>query len=131
MTAIPLLSEDFANNFETLEKQEEKKLRAEVEANPLHFDKWLELIKHIEGYVRLTQKSPDLNRSIYRDFLKEFPQCFGYWRKLADIYIASATPQEAEAVFEEAFDALPVSVEIWVRYCEWKFQTCSEADTRK
>lgn len=128
MTSI--LSEDFANNFETLEKLEEQKLRTEVETNPLNFDKWLELIKHVEGYVHAMQKSPDLNRRIYREFLKEFPQCFGYWRKLADIYIASE-PQEAEAVFTEAFDALPVSVEIWVKYCEWKFQTTSEDEARQ
>lgn len=124
MTSV--LSQDFANNFDTQEKLEEKRLRALIQSDPLDFDRWLDLIKHIEGY-----KSPDLNRDIYRQFLHEFPQCFGYWRKLADYYISHSTPEAAESVFTEAFECLPVNVELWVRYCEWKSQTGSETETRK
>jgi len=124
MTSV--LSQDFANNFETQEKQDEKRLRALVQADPLLFDRWLDLIKHVEGY-----KSPDLSRDVYRQFLQEFPQCFGYWRKLADYYIAHTTTEEAEAVFKEAFECLPVNVELWVRYCEWKMQAGNESETRR
>jgi hypothetical protein len=43
---------ELASSLETVEKQEEERLRSLVRHNPNDFDTWLELIKHIETYVR-------------------------------------------------------------------------------
>jgi hypothetical protein len=46
-----VLGSDFANTFETQEKQEEERLREAIFQNPFDFDSWLNLVKHIENYV--------------------------------------------------------------------------------
>jgi hypothetical protein len=44
---------DFANSFMTQEREEEARLRTQVDANPQDFEMWLELIKQVEKYVKL------------------------------------------------------------------------------
>lgn len=38
--------------IDSREKQEEMRLRQIVQDNPFDFDSWLDLIRHIETYVR-------------------------------------------------------------------------------
>lgn len=49
-----VLGQTFANTFETVEKQEENRLKILIKENVFDFDAWQELVKHIEGYVRIT-----------------------------------------------------------------------------
>lgn len=46
-----VLASNFANSFETVEKQEENRLRSIIKDNVLDFDAWMDLVKHIESYV--------------------------------------------------------------------------------
>lgn len=48
------LNEELMTNLETVEKQEENRLRDLINDNPLDFDSWLDLVKHIENYVIFT-----------------------------------------------------------------------------
>lgn len=49
-----VLGSNFANSFETVEKQEENRLRVQIKENLFDFDAWQELVKHIESYVSAT-----------------------------------------------------------------------------
>ena len=46
-----IIDVDFANTFLTQEREEETRLRSQLDSNPQDFDLWLELIKQIEKYV--------------------------------------------------------------------------------
>ena len=47
-----LLAPDFATTYETVEKQEEIRLRNLLKDNNLDFEAWTDLVKHIESYVK-------------------------------------------------------------------------------
>lgn len=110
--AANILDHEFASTFETVEKQEEQRLRSIITENPLDFDTWLDLVKHIEKYVIARQKIPELNTQIYREILKEYPLCYGFWRKLADIYSVRGEEEQVISLYEESFSYLPVCVEL-------------------
>lgn len=46
-----VLASEFATTFETVEKQEETRLRSILKDNIWDFDSWMDLVKHIESYV--------------------------------------------------------------------------------
>jgi len=46
-----ILEKDFANSFMTQEREEESRLRSQLQSSPYDFDLWLDLIKQIEKYV--------------------------------------------------------------------------------
>jgi pre-mRNA-processing factor 39 len=125
-----VLASDFANTFETVEKQEETRLRSILSDNRWDFDTWMDLVKHIESYVRYKQKSKELNIKVYREILSEYPLCFGYWRKLADIYSVQGQEDQVISTYEEALDYLPVCIEIWAAYCSWKANKRGEDEAR-
>lgn len=52
----------------------------------------------------------------YRSFLVEFPLCFGYWRKLADIDFKLGNVQDGLKVYEEAIVAIPNCIDLWNFY---------------
>jgi hypothetical protein len=52
MDTDAVLGHEFANTFETVEKQEENRIRGIIKENVFDFDAWQDLVKHIEGYVR-------------------------------------------------------------------------------
>lgn len=49
-----LLGREFADSFETEEKQEEQRLRDYLYRHPEDFEVWLDLIKQVEKFVRFT-----------------------------------------------------------------------------
>eukprot|EP00439_Symbiodinium_sp_Y106_P050778 s5979_g6.t1 len=51
-----------------------------VRTNPRAFDEWLALIKQVE-----THGSVEERLSLYEAFLTEFPLCWGYWKRLAEL----------------------------------------------
>ena len=126
-----VLASEFATTFETVEKQEETRLRSILQDNIWDFDSWMDLVKHIESYVSPKQKSKDLNIQIYREILQEYPLCFGYWRKLADIYAVQGQEDSVIQVYEEALTYLPVCIEVWAAYCSWKSSKRSEDEARR
>lgn len=72
-----------------------------------------------------------MNIEIYRKILNEYPLCYGYWRKLADIYAVQGLDEQVIRVYEDALQYLPVCVEIWAAYCNWKASKKSEEEARR
>lgn len=54
---------------------------------------------------------------VYRSFLLEFPLCHGYWIKYAAHKARLCTYEDVVDVYEQAVQAVPHSVDIWVSYC--------------
>lgn len=131
MDAVKVLGTDFANNFETVEKQEENRLRQILKDNVFDFDTWLELAKHIESYVIIIQKTREMNEEIYKEILEEYPLCYGYWRKLADIYAVQGLEDKTIQTYEESLKYLPVCVELWAAYTSWKASKRPEDEARR
>eukprot|EP00434_Breviolum_minutum_P004184 symbB.v1.2.003687.t1/scaffold193.1/size400748/6 len=69
-------------NFDALELQTEEvvSLCANLVANPRSFDQWISLMKLVEAHGKDEEK-----RELYEHFLCEFPLCWGYWKRLADL----------------------------------------------
>ncbi|CAG9329093.1 unnamed protein product [Blepharisma stoltei] len=120
------LAADFAMNFQTQEREDENKLRQILLYNPYDFDIWLELIKQVEKY-----KSNEKSKSIYQEFLQEFPQYYPIWRKLADVYSSENNYEMVTCTYEEGLKYIPVSVDLWLHYCIWKTDHCTEEETRE
>lgn len=55
-------------------------------------------------------------RTVYDGFLAEFPLCYGYWKKYADLELKKSGPAACETVYERGVTAVAYSVELWVHY---------------
>jgi len=122
---MSIFSLDFAQSLETQEKQSESKLRQSLVYKPDDFEVWLELIKEVEKY-----SSPEKNKSIYQEFLEEFPQYYPVWRKLAEAYNALEDYEMVACTYEEGLKYLPVSVDLWLHYCIWKASRGPQEEAR-
>jgi pre-mRNA-processing factor 39 len=67
---------------------------------------------------------------VYREILEEYPLCYGYWRKLADVFAVQGMEERVVETYEEALRYLPVCVEIWAAYCAWKASKRTEDEAR-
>ena len=128
---MPIMAEDLPLQIDSREKQEEMRLRQIVQDNSFDFDSWLDLIRHIETYVPLSQNSVSENKEIYREFLRHYPQCYGFWRKLADVFAVENADEDVEQTYRQGLSFLPICVELWMPYCVWKAQKASEEDARR
>ena len=54
---------------------------------------------------------------VYHSFLLEFPLCHGYWIKYAAHKTRLSTYEDVVEVYEQAIQAVPHSVDLWVSYC--------------
>lgn len=54
---------------------------------------------------------------VYHNFLLEFPLFYGYWIKYAAHKARLCTNKEVEEVYEQAVQAVPHSIDLWVSYC--------------
>ncbi|CAE7943397.1 PRPF39, partial [Symbiodinium necroappetens] len=86
-------------------------LCAAVRTNPRAFDEWLALIKQVE-----THGSVEERVSLYEAFLKEFPLCWGYWKRLAEL--VKKRGHSGLQVYRRALAIAPACVDLWVQYCE-------------
>jgi len=125
-----LLGREFADSFETEEKQEEERLRDYLKRHPEDFEVWLDLIKQVEKFVRSIQKSLERNKSVYIEFLQEFRLYHPIWKKLAESYSKEANSEMVICTYEEALKFLPVNVDLWLSYCTWKMEHFSIEETR-
>ena len=62
--------------------------------------------------------------------MQEYPLCYGYWRKLADIYAVQGLDEQVIQAYEDSLKYLPVCVEIWAAYCGWKAAKKGEEEAR-
>lgn len=58
----------------------------------------------------------------YDAFLAEFPLCYGYWKKYADLEGKLGFPEKIVEVYERAVKAVAYSVDIWMHYCSYAME---------
>jgi len=56
-------------------------------------------------------------REALEDFLKDFPLCYGYWKKLADADTKVGGYELGRVVLERGVAAIPNSIELWSYFC--------------
>ncbi|KAL5219712.1 hypothetical protein ABZP36_024425 [Zizania latifolia] len=82
--------------------------------NAPDFDSWVSLIKEAE---ETSVNDIEVISLVYDSFLLEFPLCYGYWIKYAAHKARLCTIGEVVEVYEQAVQAVPHSVDLWVSYC--------------
>lgn len=125
-----LLGSEFANSFTTVEKLEEQRLRAHLQENPSDLDAWLDLVKQVEKFVSIMQKSSGMTKEVLQEVLKEFPQYAPGWRKLADCYNTESNAEMVQCTYEEALKTIPTNIDLWLAFITWKSDRSSVEDTR-
>jgi len=97
---------------EQQELTEEEKLWEKVQADPADFDTWVSLASSLE------QKDDySFLRKVLRALLKEFPLCYGYWTKLAELEKRHGHPQLQLQTCGEGVRAARHCHEMWTYYC--------------
>mmetsp|Transcript_23036 Transcript_23036/g.37004 ORF Transcript_23036/g.37004 Transcript_23036/m.37004 type:complete len:815 (+) Transcript_23036:53-2497(+) len=94
------------------ELSEEEKMWKEVQENPEHFDTWVSLASRLEqkdDYKALSE--------CLRALLKEYPFCYGYWTKLAELEKRYGHANLQLQVCEEGVAAAEHCHEMWTYYC--------------
>eukprot|EP00897_Mesotaenium_endlicherianum_P007624 jgi/Mesen1/6890/ME000353S05909 len=102
---------------------EEEKLWSTVRENPSDFASWVSLIVEIE-------KSEDISkiRTCYDGFLVEFPLCYGYWKKYADLEGKHGTQEKVVEVYERGVVSVPYSVDMWAHYSNYLIEKAEDDD---
>ncbi|KAF8928469.1 hypothetical protein BGZ58_009627 [Dissophora ornata] len=97
---------------------------AVVKSTPTEFDTWEELMRLADRQDGgFGPEAPPANisnvRTIYDSFLKQFPLCFGYWKKYSDIEYMARGVEGAIEIFERGVKSISNSVDLWVQYCSF------------
>lgn len=112
-------------NFDAQELQTEEvvSLCANLVANPRSFDQWISLMKLVEAHGKDEEK-----RELYEHFLCEFPLCWGYWKRLADLQTRMGGAETGLNVYVKALKLAPACVDLWVHYCQTASVSWSSED---
>ncbi|KAF2072928.1 hypothetical protein CYY_005750 [Polysphondylium violaceum] len=102
------------STFEPTSSEEEKYCKL-VQSNPQAFNDWTSLISIVEKRP-VDDGTINNLRSVYNDFLSEFPLCFLYWKRFADHEYATDNHIGAIDIYERAIKAVSYSVDIWINY---------------
>ncbi|XP_029352866.1 pre-mRNA-processing factor 39 isoform X2 [Echeneis naucrates] len=87
------------------------KLFKGCEDNPEDFNGWVYLLQYVEQENVLTAV-----RKAFDVFLLRYPNCYGYWKKYADIEKKHDNIQVADEVYRRGLQAIPLSVDLWLHY---------------
>lgn len=93
------------------------------DSNTGDFVAWVSLISSAE---ETSASDIEVISSVYCSFLLEFPLCYGYWIKYAAHKARFCTYEDVVEVYEQAVQAVPHSVDLWVSYCG--FGICAYED---
>ncbi|KAH3847692.1 pre-mRNA-processing factor 39-like [Dreissena polymorpha] len=85
-----------------------------VKSNPNDFTGWTYLLQYVEQ-----EDDIDNAREAYEEFLSNYPYCYGYWKKYADLEKRHNELANAIDVFERGVKAVPLSVELWLHYIQF------------
>lgn len=96
---------------EAKEMTEEGKLWATVKRKPTDFDAWVRLASLVE------KKDYEEFRHVLKALLKEYPLCYGYWTKLAELEKRYGHPDLQLQTCEEGVAAAPHCHEMWTYFC--------------
>ncbi|CAK0905927.1 unnamed protein product, partial [Prorocentrum cordatum] len=104
------------------------RLRAAVQQDRRDFEAWSRLLELVE------RSGSDDAEALYSDFLEEFPLCWGYWKRLAELVAARRGAAEALAVYERGASVAAPCVDLWLHYCDAARAAvgngCTESDAR-
>ncbi|PUZ51280.1 hypothetical protein GQ55_6G170200 [Panicum hallii var. hallii] len=84
------------------------------DSNTRDFDAWVSLISAAEG---TSADDIEVISLVYNSFLLEFPLCYGYWIKYAAHKAWLCKKKDVVDIYEQAVQAVPHSVDLWVSYC--------------
>ncbi|CAL4998355.1 unnamed protein product [Urochloa decumbens] len=92
----------------------QNRVRLLCDRNMVDFDAWVSLISAAEG---TSADDIEVISLVYSSFLLEFPLCYGYWIKYAAHKARLCMNRDVVDVYEQAVQAVPHSVDLWVSYC--------------
>eukprot|EP00435_Cladocopium_sp_Y103_P049809 s428_g15.t1 len=108
---------------EQLQSEEVMALSASIVANPRNFDAWISLMKLVEASGTDGEKC-----ELYEHFLSEFPLCWGYWKRLADLQTRTCGAESGLNVYVKALKLAPACVDLWVHYCQAAYVAASDGE---
>lgn len=105
--------------------KEWSQLYSYIEYNPDSFSAWedlIEITESLEGGLCKASSSSAIRlfRFTYDTFLKRFPLLHGYWIKYAEEEFRLGNTELALMIYDKAINILPLSVELWTKYCQLK-----------
>lgn len=102
--------------------EEENKLWSVVQEAPSDFNTWTQLLQLVEQRAKLS-----ISRRVFDTFLSHYPNCYGYWKKYADLEQKLADNDSTIQVLEQSVAAIPLSVDLWLYYIKF-IQSISKQD---
>ena len=66
----------------------------------------------------LLQKDLNSIRKSFNEFLSKYPNCYIYWKKLAEYELQLSDVNNAFKVLERAVNAFPISIDIWIHFIQ-------------
>lgn len=89
-----------------------------VEDNPQDFTGWTYLLQYVEQENHILAA-----RRAFDHFLSHYPYCYGYWKKYADLERRHTNLTEADEVYRQGLQAIPLSVDLWLHYINFLKET--------
>ncbi|XP_059815500.1 pre-mRNA-processing factor 39 isoform X1 [Hypanus sabinus] len=89
-----------------------------VEDNPQDFTGWTYLLQYVEQENHILAA-----RRAFDQFLSHYPYCYGYWKKYADLERRHNNLTEANEVYRQGLQAIPLSVDLWLHYINFLKET--------
>lgn len=115
-----------------IENKEWSQTSKELITDPYNLKKWQKLIKEAEnneGHGINKISSPEereVLRQSYRQMLKWYPLLTWYWIRFAEWEFKLDNYREALSIYEEAIQTIPCSIELWVKYLEFRIKTIGD-----
>ncbi|XP_078262844.1 pre-mRNA-processing factor 39 isoform X2 [Rhinoraja longicauda] len=89
-----------------------------IEDNPQDFTGWTYLLQYVEQENHILAA-----RRAFDHFLSHYPYCYGYWKKYADLERRHNNLTEADEVYRQGLQAIPLSVDLWLHYINFLKET--------
>lgn len=89
-----------------------------TQENPFDFTAWTNLLEYVEKENNIVA-----SRKTYNAFFTRYPYCYGYWKKYADMERRFGYLKEAEQVYEQGVQFIPLSVDLWIHFITFLQET--------
>ncbi|KAJ1105904.1 hypothetical protein NDU88_003307 [Pleurodeles waltl] len=86
--------------------------------NPFDFTAWTDLLEYVEKENNIVA-----SRKAYNAFFTRYPYCYGYWKKYADMERRFGYLKEAEQVYEQGVQSIPLSIDLWIHFITFLQET--------
>ncbi|KAJ8308137.1 hypothetical protein KUTeg_013011 [Tegillarca granosa] len=85
-----------------------------VRETPSDFTGWTYLLQFVEQENKI-----EAAREAYDAFFSNYPYCYGYWKKYADMEKRHNNLDKATEIFERGLKAVPMSIDLWLHYINY------------